>query len=213
MKFYDRIDAGEQLAEAVHVTDVKNTVVLALPRGGIPLGLEIAKKHKIPFDMLLSKKIGHPHHAEYAVGAVSEHGEPILNKSVTDLLGPEWIDGEVKRLRKEMDRRRKAYSQVLNQQEIKGKTVIIVDDGIATGLTMKAAIESVKENDVKTIIVAVPVLPRDTYEDLLKTVDQVVAIDIPDIFLGAVGAYYTSFPQVDDKEVLDMLTSFQSRAD
>lgn len=213
MKFYDRIDAGEQLAEVIHVEDKQNTVVLALPRGGIPLGLEIAQRHQLPFDMLLSKKIGHPYHSEYAIGAVSEHGEPILNTSVTDLLEPEWINSEVKRLRKEMGRRRKTYAQVLTKQEIKDKTVIIVDDGIATGLTMKAAIESVKENGVKAIIVAVPVLPRDTYEDLMKSVDQVVAIDIPGIFLGAVGAYYRDFPQVDDKEVLDMLTSFQSRAD
>lgn len=211
MKFYDRQDAGERLAEALHITDAQNAVVLALPRGGIPLGLVVAEKHRLPFDILLSKKIGHPHHSEYAVGAVSEHGEPILNTSVTDLLEPDWISSEVIRLRKEMDRRRKSYTQVLDEQTITERTVIIVDDGVATGLTMKAAIESIKENKAEAIIVAVPVLPRDTYEELMKSVDQVVAVDIPDLFLGAVGAYYREFPQVDDDEVLKMLESFKNR--
>ncbi|WP_423190311.1 phosphoribosyltransferase [Alkalibacterium sp. f15] len=208
MRFYDRIDAGKQLAAALQLKDADNSVVLALPRGGIPLGIEIAEQHHLPFDMIMSKKIGHPYHSEYAIGAVSEKGEALLNRLVTDHLDPEWINKEISRLRKAMESRRKKYSQVLSQQPIKDKTVILVDDGIATGLTMKAAIEAVKEQGAKEIIVAVPVIPQDTYHELLSLVDQVVAIDVPEVFLGAVGAYYTHFPQVEDKEVIGRLKSF-----
>ncbi|MFO8068604.1 MAG: phosphoribosyltransferase family protein [Alkalibacterium sp.] len=208
MRFYDRIDAGKQLASALQITDADNAVVLALPRGGIPLGIEIAEKHHLPFDMIMSKKIGHPFHSEYAVGAVSEHGEPILNRSVTDRLDPEWIDNEIVGLRQAMESRRNKYSQVLSQQPLKDKTVVLVDDGIATGLTMKAAIEAVKKQGAKEIIVAVPVIPEDTYHELLDLVDQVVAIDVPEVFLGAVGAYYSHFPQVEDQEVIKILKSF-----
>lgn len=208
MRFYDRIDAGKQLAATLQITDTDNSVVLALPRGGIPLGIEIAEKHHLPFDLIMSKKIGHPFHSEYAVGAVSEHGEPILNKLVTDRLDPEWINTEIVRLRQAMESRRNKYSQVLSQQELKGKTVVLVDDGIATGLTMQAAIEAVKGQEAKEIIVAVPVIPQDTYHELLGLVDQVVALDVPDVFLGAVGAYYSHFPQVEDREVIKMLKSF-----
>lgn len=210
MKFNDRIDAGRQLASALDIKDTANTLVLALPRGGIPLGIEIAEKHHLPLDLLMSKKIGHPHHSEYAVGAVSEHGEPILNESVTKRLDSKWINEEVKRLRKEMARRRNHYSQAISEQSIKGKTVILVDDGIATGLTMIAGIEAVKQQ-AKEIIVAVPVIPKDTYDELQRSVDQIVALDVPDFFLGAVGAYYNDFPQVEDHEVIELLKSFSKR--
>ncbi|OJF97207.1 phosphoribosyltransferase [Alkalibacterium sp. 20] len=208
MRFYDRIDAGKQLAAALQIKDADNSVVLALPRGGIPLGIVIAEQYHLPFDMIMSKKIGHPYHSEYAIGAVSEKGEPILNRLVTDHLDPEWINKEVIRLRKAMESRRNKYSQVLSQQPIKDKTVFLVDDGIATGLTIQAAIAAVKKQKAKEIIVAVPVIPQDTYYELLSLVDQVVALDIPVVFLGAVGAYYTHFPQVEDKQVIESLKSF-----
>lgn len=207
MKFKNRTDAGKQLAERLEVTDADHTVVLALPRGGVPLGIEIAEKHQLPFDIILSKKIGHPTHSEYAIGALSEHGDPILDETSAGLLDPEWLTTELKRIRNEMARRQRTYSKELTKQTLKGKTVILVDDGIATGMTMKAAIKAVEAQEAETVIVAVPVIPKDTYQELERLVDDVVVIEVPDIFQGAVGAYYMSFPQVDDEEVLDMLHS------
>lgn len=205
MIFFDRVDAGKQLAEAVKVNDSQGQLVLALPRGGIPLGIEIANKHYLPFDVIMSKKIGHPFHPEYAIGAVPENGEPLLNEMETNALDPDWLTNEISHLRKEMEKRRKAYSKWLDKKPIQDKSVIIVDDGIATGLTMKAAIQAVREQKAKEVVVAVPVIPEDTYRELRKIVDQVIAIDVTKHFLGAVGAYYEQFPQVSDNEVEKLL--------
>lgn len=210
MKFQDRMDAGKQLADTLQIRDPDNTVVLALPRGGIPLAIEIAEKFHLPLDMLLSKKIGHPSHSEFAVGAISENAEPILDESITDRLDSDWIEDEIKRLRKKMASRREQYAHIQEKRSIKDKTVIIVDDGIATGLTMKAAIRAAKEEKAGGIIIAVPVIPEDTYKELKTLADEVVAVEVPAFFLGAVGAYYNHFPQVEDEEVMEMLTHFHS---
>ncbi|MER2063752.1 MAG: phosphoribosyltransferase family protein [Alkalibacterium sp.] len=207
MRFKNRKDAGKQLADKVDVTNKDKTVVLALPRGGVPLGIEIAEKHELPFDIILSKKIGHPTHSEYAIGALSEHGDPILDESVTKLIDSEWLNTELKHIRNEMDRRQRTYAEALTKQALKGKTVILADDGIATGMTMKAAIKAVEAQEADKIIVAVPVIPKDTYEELKTLVDEVSYVDVPEIFQGAVGAYYKSFRQVSDEEVMEMLRS------
>ena len=198
----------EKLAEAIELDTKADTVVLALPRGGIPLGLIISKRHNIPFDVLLSKKIGHPSHSEYAIGAVSEDGEPILNKTETTDLEKDWIKKEVKTIRQEMKRRRKQYGKVLKKISLKDKTVIIADDGIATGMTMKAAIEAVRSLEAEKVIVAVPVIPKDTYKELKQMADEVVSVEVPTHFIGAVGAYYTRFPQLEDDKVLELLESY-----
>ncbi|EXJ24450.1 Phosphoribosyl transferase domain protein [Alkalibacterium sp. AK22] len=186
--------------------DPQKTIVLALPRGGVPLGIEIARQHGLRFDMLLSKKIGHPLHPEYAIGAIAELGEPIINEKEMRRIDPVWLQQEIQSLRRQMHKRRALYDQWLLVQRIKGQTVIFVDDGIATGMTMKAAVQSVKDQKASHIIVAVPVVPENTCQDLLKQVDAVAAVDIPRHFLGAVGAYYRHFPQVEDKEVEQMLS-------
>ena len=207
MRFKNRKDAGKQLAERLEVKDPSHTVVLALPRGGVPLGIEVAKRHHLPLDIILSKKIGHPTHSEYAIGALSEHGDPIMNETSAKLLDPEWLTTELKYIRNEMARRQRTYSEVLTKHPLKNRTVILVDDGIATGLTMKAAIKSVEAQEADKIIVAVPIIPQDTYEELKDLVDSVAYVDVPDIFQGAVGAYYMSFKQVKDEEVMAMLHS------
>lgn len=207
MIFKNRTDAGKQLAEILDVKEPYKTVVLALPRGGVPLGIEIAKKYHLPFDIILSKKIGHPTHSEYAIGAVSEYGEPMLDDTAASLLNSEWLRSEVKRIRKEMARRQRTYSKDLKKQKLKGKTVIIVDDGIATGMTMKAAIKAVEDQGAGAVFVAVPVIPKDTYKELKTWVDGLAVVEIPEVFQGAVGAYYMNFPQVKDEEVVEMLRS------
>lgn len=211
MKFLNRFDAGEQLADSIKLDTIENTVVLALPRGGIPLGLIISKKHQIPFDIALSKKIGHPSHSEYAIGAVSEDGDPILNKLEITELNQGWLEKELKSIRHKMERRRKLYSKVLEKKKIKNMTVIIVDDGIATGMTMKAAIEAARSRKVKKVIVAVPIIPKDTYVELKQLADEVFAVEVPSLFLGAVGAYYSRFPQLEDEEALELLEDYQKQ--
>lgn len=207
MQFIDREDAGKQLAEIVVVSDPSNTVVLALPRGGVPLGAIIAEAHGTAFDVLLSKKIGHPTHSEFAIGAVAEDGDPMLSGSGGVHDG--YIENEVPKVREEMARRRELYNQVLTKQSLNGKDVIIVDDGIATGMTVFAGIEAVKEEGPNSIRVAVPVIPKETNRQLEESVDYVSALDVPKSFLGAVGAYYQNFPQVSDNEVQQMLRESQ----
>lgn len=209
MKFRDRFDAGEQLADAIGSDVEADMVVLALPRGGIPLGLIISKRYQIPFNVILSKKIGHPSHSEYAIGAVAEDGEPILNQAEIKGLDSEWLDKEIQAIREKMAQRRKQYSKYLEEISLHNKTVIIADDGIATGMTMKAAIEAAYSLNAKKIIVAVPVIPKDTYSELKKMADKVIAVEVPALFLGAVGAYYSRFPQVEDEEVIELLESYQ----
>ncbi|GAA0357020.1 phosphoribosyltransferase family protein [Alkalibacterium iburiense] len=211
MKFFDRSDAGEQLADVIELETTLNTVVLALPRGGIPLGLIIVDRFHVPFDVAMSKKIGHPSHSEYAIGAVSEEGEPILNTTEVTGLNNEWLENEVNAIRRKMESRRQQYSAYLEKIPIKNKTVVIVDDGIATGMTMKAAIQSAYSLEAKKVIVAVPVIPKDTYEELKQLADEVVAVEVPRAFLGAVGAYYRHFPQIEDDQVLELLENYQKK--
>lgn len=203
MRFEDRIDAGKQLAMKIQIEHPENTLVLALPRGGVPLGLEISKKHHIPFDVIHSKKIVHPLQTEFAIGALAEDGEPILNEQVH--IDQRWIDHDTERVREEIARRRELYDPFLTKQTTQGKDVILVDDGIATGMTMFAAIEAVKRQEPNKVMVAVPVIPKETFYKLEDLVDEVIYVDVPDRFQGAVGAYYRYFPQISDQEIQNMI--------
>lgn len=203
MRFQDRIEAGKKLGRKLASLAPKQSLVLALPRGGVPLAIEIANQQSLPIDLIFAKKIGHPLHSEYAIGAVAEGGQPIMNDLVPVDAG--WLQIRLGEIQAEIQRRRQEYSPYLNPQDITGRDVIIVDDGIATGMTMFAAIAKVKEEGAASISVAVPVIPYDTYQKLLNLVDNVYYCLIPDHFLGSVSAYYQSFPQVSDGEVQEML--------
>ena len=203
MLFKDRIDAAEQLSENIRVTRPKDTIVLALPRGGVPMGLVLAKQHSLPFDVVLAKKLVHPSYSEVAIGAMAEEGTPILNPQIT--VEQNWIDQEIERVQNENERRRKLYDEIAEKQDLTGKDVIIVDDGIATGMTMFAAIAAVKAKQVKQITVAVPIIPQETFQALKQQVDRVAFVEVPEYFLGAVGAYYQHFQQISDQEIQAML--------
>lgn len=203
MFFRNRRDAGNQLAEKLTVNQPENTVVLALPRGGVPLAIEISKRHSIPFDVVHAKKIVHPLQREFAIGAIAEKGEPILNTEVD--VEQTWIDQEVHRVREEIARRRDLYDTFLKQEPLEEKEIILVDDGIATGMTMFAAIEAIKNQQPNKITVAVPIIPEDTYNHLKTLVDDIIYIEVPEQFLGAVGAYYQQFPQISDEEIPTMI--------
>lgn len=209
MKFIDRNDAGKRLAEEVTISFPSNTIVLALPRRGVPLGIVLSKMYALSFDVILAKKIGHPFYSEYAIGAVAEVGEPFFDEAEKKLVDSSWVEEEVSNIRKEMKRRRELYDQVLKKQSLKAKDIVLVDDGIATGMTMFAAIEAVKKEQPNSIAIAVPIIPMDTYQELVKQVERIFAVEIPSHFLGAVGAYYQDFPQLEDKEVQLLLSNNQ----
>lgn len=207
MRFKNRTDAGNQLAQKLRINRPDQTIIVALPRGGVPLGLEISTIHHIPFDVVLAKKIVHPLQSEFAIGAIAENGFPIINETLD--IDRKWIEEDTNRVRLELKRRRMQYDKFLTQRPLSKKDVIIVDDGIATGMTMFAAIEAVKNQMPNRIIVAVPIIPKDTNRILESRVDEVIAIEVPSQFRGAVGAYYQDFSQVSDAEVEEMIRNHE----
>lgn len=206
MYFKDRKEAGQRLAAALAGKYAgEDGVVYALPRGGVVLGVEIARHLGMPLDLVIARKIGHPHNPEYAIGAVTEGGEPVSSPHELAQVGAAWFAREVERERREARRRHEVYLGARAPLSPASKTAILVDDGIATGLTMEAAIREMQRHHPTRIVVAVPVIPPDTAERLAREVDDVVALDVPADYLGAVGAYYADFPQVTDEEVVAAL--------
>jgi len=205
--FKDRRDAGQQLAKLLQKHKGKDVVVYGLPRGGVIVADEIAKTLQAPLDVILAHKIGHPYHAEYAIGAISEHGHMIGNPHEIQSVNKEWLKQESERQLEEIKRRRQLYLKGKSEVPVKDKISIIVDDGIATGLTMQVGILDLKDRQPKKIVAAIPVAPRSTVERLKEMADEVVAVIAPlDYeFMGAVGAYYDDFSQTEDDEVIKIL--------
>lgn len=203
--FKNRTDAGIKLAAALQHYKGMDAVVYALPRGGVVLGVEIAKALKLPLDLVIPRKIGHPHNPEYAICAVTEHGELLCNEAERRAVDPAWLKQAVEKEIQEATRRRETYLKGRPSVAVEGKTAIIVDDGIATGLTMRAAIKDLRARHPAKVVVAIPVCPADTAEVLRREADELVVLDIPLVYLGAVGAYYQDFPQVSDEEVIEFL--------
>jgi len=202
MIFKDRKEAGEKLAEKLRALKDEDMVIYALPRGGVVLGKVIAKALGQPLDLLVVRKVGHPTDPEYAVGAVADDGHTRFSEEGEGL--QKELKESIEKERKEAERRRKVYTEDKTISAL-GKTAVIVDDGIATGLTMELAISEILHQKPKKVIVAIPVVPSDTAEKLKKEIDELVAIDIDKNYLGAVGAYYEFFPQLTDEEVINLL--------
>ncbi len=207
--FLNRQEAGRQLADRLRQFKDPNTLIFALPRGGVPLGVEIAKSLQTSLGLIVTRKIGHPYNPEYAIGAVSEHGKAIYNMSEIMQVDRNWLKNEEAKLKNEIKRRRFHYGvglpEIGSPKTLEEKTAIIVDDGIATGFTMMAAIDDLKKRKPKKIIVAIPVVPEEMARHLEEHVDEVVALERTRHYRGAVSAYYDSFNQVDDKEVIALL--------
>lgn len=199
--FVDRMDAGMQLAEALEGFRGSDAVLLAIPRGGVPVAAEVAERLHLPLDILLTKKIGHPSQPELAIGAASLHGI---------LLDPRfhvprsYIDAESERIRDVLRDRENAYRSGRQAIPVKGRTAIIVDDGIATGYTVRAAIELLRQAGAKRVVVAVPVAAWQTVGRLEELADQVICLKVPEDLI-AIGAHYEDFGQVSDKEVIALL--------
>jgi putative phosphoribosyl transferase len=204
MIFNDRIDAGRQLAQALASYKGQDVVVYALPRGGVVIAAEIARELDAPMDLIIVRKVGHPHSPEYAIAAVAEDGHTIMNRGEVESIGKDTFEQIVRVEQHEARRRRELYTRGRSVVPATDKVAIIVDDGLATGLTMFAAVEEVRHFRPKKIVVAVPVAPPDTVRELRQVVDDVRVLYLPSHF-GAIGYFYSDFRQVSDDEVIELL--------
>jgi putative phosphoribosyl transferase len=206
--FKDRKEAGRMLASALtFLKGEKDVIVLAIPRGGVPVAKEVAVAIGAPLDLVVTRKIGVPHQPELAVGAVTQDGEMIVDAEMIGLLGipASYMKQESARQVEEISSRMKKYRGDRPYPVLEGKTVVIVDDGIATGLTIKAAIQSVKGRNPAKVIVAAPVGPPDSVEEISKLVDRVICLSMPQGF-EAIGQFYEEFEQVEDETVRELMT-------
>ena len=204
--FRNRIEAGSRLAEALKEFAGEGGVVLAIPRGGVVVGFEIARELHLELDVIVPRKLGAPDNPELAIGAIAEDGTAILDDSLVAYLGvkTDYIREESERQKLEIKRRLKLYRQDAPPLSVKGRDVLVVDDGIATGSTMKAALASLKAQGAKNIVVAVPVGPPSTISELQKMADKVVCLYMPEYF-QAIGQFYEDFTQTSDEEVIELL--------
>lgn len=214
MGFENRLDAGRKLARALAAYRSKQSVVLALPRGGVPVAAEVAAALQSPLDLILVRKIGVPLQPELAMGAVVDGGAPIVvrNEDVIQLAGVD--ETEFKAVcdceLAEIERRRQRYLGNRERADVTGHVVIVIDDGIATGATTRAALRATRTRNPKKLVLAVPVAPTDTLAAMREEADDIVCLEDHEFF-RAIGLYYTDFRQISDEEVIDILARFPPR--
>lgn len=204
--FHDRIDAADRLARRLKAyRGRRDAVVLAIPRGGLPIGRTLADALGLELDVVLTKKIGHPDNPEYAIGAVSLTGEAV-NRDVVERerIPAEYLATAIARIRESLWQRYRMYRGVSKPLDVAGKTVILTDDGAATGRTLLAAIDLLRADRARRIVVAVPVAPPDALELLERSADEVVCLEAPAEFM-AIGQFYADFSQVPDEEAVAIL--------
>ena len=207
MLFQDRFEAGRFLASKLkRLANRPDVVVLALPRGGVPVGYEVAKVLNAPLDVFVVRKLGIPGHKELAMGAIASGGVRVLNEDLVRALGipDELIEAVAAEEEQELERREREYRDGRPPVEVSGRTVILVDDGLATGSSMRVAVEALRKKNPAQIIVAVPVASRTTCAEFESEVDQVICAVTPEPF-WAVGQWYRDFSQTSDEEVRDLL--------
>jgi predicted phosphoribosyltransferase len=206
-RFNDRKEAGELLAQRLmHYAQRDDVMVLALPRGGVPVGYIVARELQVPLDVLLVRKLGFPGQEEYAMGAIASGGVCVLHDDVIERYGisKAEVDAVKQRELREIERREIAYRANRPAPPLHGRVVIIVDDGIATGATMFAAVKCLRQSQPARIVAAVPVAPPDTCQQLKSRVDEIVCLSTPEPFY-AVGTWYKNFGQTSDDEVKSLL--------
>lgn len=206
-RFRDRADAGRMLAARLAAYAYRpDVLVLALPRGGVPVGYEVARALGTPLDVYIVRKLGVPGYEELAMGAIATGGAPVLNQEVVNSLHipPSIIEAVAAREQRELERREHLYRGNRPPPEVRGRTVILVDDGLATGATMRAAIAALRRQQPARLVVAVPVASRETCDALRPEVDEVVCAMTPEPF-HAVGLWYEDFAPTTDDEVRDLL--------
>lgn len=207
--FYHRRDAGEQLAqELTQYADRDDVIVLGLPRGGVPVAFEVAEALSAPMDVFVVRKLGTPMNSELAMGAIASGDVRILNEDVVQRLNisDDAIERVADEERAELQRREELYRGARPRLELEGKTVLLIDDGLATGATMRAAVNALREHDPAKIVVAVPTAPPETCSEFEDIVDEIVCLETPRDFMG-VGGAYRDFSQTSNQEVRDLLES------
>lgn len=211
MVFQNRVEAGQLLAQAlIHHADEKGVIVLGLPRGGVPVAAEVARRLNVPMDVLVVRKLGVPGHEELAMGAIASGGVRVMHDAVVRALGvsPAAIEDIAAAQQKELLRRELAYRGHTGTPEIGGKTVILVDDGVATGSTIRAAVMALRQQKPRRLVVAVPVSSVDAAIWLRAEADEFVALSVPEDF-HAVGQWYEDFSQTKDDEVKELLKAYR----
>ena len=212
--FLNRNDAGSRISSRLlQYKDRPDVIVLALPRGGVVTGYEIAHALNVPLDVLIVRKLGFPGQPELAAGAVAETGTVVLNEDIVAAgrISEDFLKHEIDRQKEEIARRVTIYRAGKGLPSLNGITVILVDDGVATGATIKAAISALKEGNVAKLVVALPVGPPETIRVLQTMVDELICLETPLAFM-AVSAHYLDFTQVSDDEVVNLLRRSEARA-
>lgn len=208
-RFTNRRSAGRLLAEAVAKLEIEDPLILALPRGGVPVAFEIALRLKAPLDMLLVRKIGAPGREEYGIGALVDGANPqiVIDEKTAQMVGatPAYLKGEIARQLEELERRRAAYASAPPISPA-GRNVVLVDDGIATGGTVKVALQALRKSKAASVLLAVPVAPASALKELAAMCDEIVCLLVPEPFY-AVGAHYDDFSQTSDAEVIQLLAA------
>jgi putative phosphoribosyl transferase len=209
-QFQDRTSAGKALARKLLKRQLADPVVMALPRGGVAVGVEIARALGAPIDLVFVRKIGVPYQTELAAAAVVDGGEAeiIVNEDVVMQAGVSrsYIEEQAKKEVAEIERRRQVYLEHRPRVVLEGKTLIVVDDGIATGASMRAALKALRRKNPKTLVLAVPVAPARTMRELSSEVDEIICLREPEPFF-AIGLHYRDFHQIPDEEVVRLLTA------
>lgn len=215
-QFHDRDEAGRLLGRELRkrLGARDDVVVLALPRGGVPIGFHVAEEIGAPLDVFIVRKLGVPGHEELAMGAIASGGVRVMNEQVMQHLPipAQMIEAVAQREQGELERRERDYRGDRPPVDVRGKTVIVVDDGLATGSTMRAAVQALRKMNPRAIIVAVPVAARDTCERLRRDVDDILCLRTPEPF-DAVGLWYEDFSQTSDEEVHDLLERAGAKAE
>jgi len=214
VRFRDRREAGQLLAQALLslLKGKEDIVVLGIPRGGVVVAAEVAKALGASLDIYITRKIGAPHQPELAIGAIASSGDVVLDKRLISALdvSPEYIQDEIQRQRREIERRLEKYRGGQPAQELEGKTILLVDDGVATGATTMATVRALKKQKPAELILAIPVGPPDAVARLREEVDELVCLATPQPF-WAVGAHYLVFDQTPDEEVVRLLQENRSK--
>ena len=207
--FQNRIEAGRLLAEKLEkYADRDDVIVLGLPRGGVPVASEVAKRLRVPLDVFIVRKLGVPGFEELAAGAIASGGVRVLNEDVMRAIphADEAIEIVTARETEEMQRREQTYREGRSAPELRDRIAILVDDGLATGATMRAAVKALRQRGAAKIVVAVPVGPPDTCHEIEEQTDETICLSTPEFF-QAVGQYYEDFSQTTDEDVRELLTS------
>ncbi len=213
-EFLDRYEGGRVLADLLrHYAHQPDALVLALPRGGVPVGYVVARQLGVPMDVFLVRKLGAPRHEELAMGAIASGGMRVINREVVEELSisREQIDATAEREGRELQRRELRYRDGRAPPDVRGRTVILVDDGLATGTTMRAAVAALRQQAPARIVVAVPVGAVESCEDLAAEADEVICARMPEPFY-AVGLWFRDFAQTSDEEVRELLARAVSEA-